>query len=126
MLMGITTTDLVDTENSEVDSCGLALVEEFQEQVVQITRVVIGKQADDDIDIPGKFALHSEDAVTNWSKTWYNHTVIPSLTEGSSRSSSPPQPSSRPFLAGNRGTKSSHMHSKISQAHNTGRSNTPA
>ena len=41
--MGITTTDLVETEDSEVNSRGLALVEEFQEQVVQITRVVIGE-----------------------------------------------------------------------------------
>ena len=29
--MGMATTDLVDTEDSEVDGRGLALVEEFQE-----------------------------------------------------------------------------------------------
>jgi len=50
----------VDTKDSKVDCCGLALFEEFHEQVVQITRVVVGKQADDDIDIPRKFPLHSK------------------------------------------------------------------
>jgi len=59
-LVCLTTTHLIDAEDSEVDSGGLTLVEEFQEQVVQIARVVVGEQADDDIDIPGKFALHSE------------------------------------------------------------------
>ena len=71
--MSKTTIDLVNTEDSEVDSRRLALIEEFLEQVVQITRVVVGEQADDDIDIPGKFTLHSENAVTNCSNAWYNH-----------------------------------------------------
>ena len=65
--MSPTTTDLVNTEDSEVDSRRLALVEEFQEQVIQIARVVVGEQADDDIDIPGKFTLHSKNAAANFS-----------------------------------------------------------
>jgi hypothetical protein len=124
--MGITTTDLVDTEDSEVDSRGLALVEEFQEQVVQITGVVVGEQADDDIDIPRKFTLYSENPVTDWSRAWYDHMVVPILTGGSFRSSSPLQSSPRPFLANNRGTKSSHTRPKISRAHNMARPNTLA
>ena len=64
--MSPTTTDLVNTEDSEVDSRRLALVEEFQEQVIQIARVVVGEQADDDIDIPGKFTLHSKNAAVNF------------------------------------------------------------
>lgn len=64
--MSPTTTDLVNTEDSEVDSRRLALVEEFQEQVIQIARVVVGEQADDDIDIPGKSTLHSKNAAVNF------------------------------------------------------------
>jgi len=124
--MDITAADLVDTEDPEIDSRGLALIEEFQEQVVQITRVVVGEQTEDDIYIPGKFTLHSENAATKRSKAWYDHRVIPVPTEGSSRSSYPPQSSLRPFLANNRCTKSSHMHLKISRAHDTARSNIPA
>ena len=56
------TTNLVDAEYSEVDGSRLTLVKEFQEQVVQVTRVVVSEQTDEDIDIPGKFALYSENA----------------------------------------------------------------
>ena len=38
----------------------MSLLKELQEQIVQIARVVVGEQAKDDIDIPGKLALHSE------------------------------------------------------------------
>lgn len=61
-LVSLTSTHLVETEDSKIDSRGLALVEKFQEQVVQVTRVVVGEQADDDIDIPWKFTLHSRSA----------------------------------------------------------------
>jgi hypothetical protein len=102
---GPTTTDLVNTKNSEVDGRGLALVKEFQEQVVQISRVVVGEQADDNIDIPGKFSLHSENPATNWSEPQSGHTTMGSvLTGGSSRYSYLPQPSLRPSLAYNHGT----------------------
>ena len=56
----LTTTHLVHTENPEVDGRGLTLVEELQEQVVKITRTIVGEQSDEDVDIPGKFALHSD------------------------------------------------------------------
>lgn len=58
-----TTADLVDTKDSKVDGRGLTLVEELQEQVVQIARVVVGEQADEDVDISGKFPLHSKNTV---------------------------------------------------------------
>lgn len=74
--MDITTTDLVDTKDPEIDSRGLALIEEFQEQVVQIPRVVVGEQAEDDINIPGKFTLHSKKMAMMWSKAWYDHRVF--------------------------------------------------
>ena len=61
-LKGLTITYFVDPENSKVDGRRLTLFEELQEQVIQITRVVVGKEADDDIDIPGKLALYSESA----------------------------------------------------------------
>lgn len=51
---------LVNAEESKIDSRGLTLFEELQKQVVQITRVVVGEQADDDIDIPRKFSLNPE------------------------------------------------------------------
>ena len=58
--MDLITTYFVETKDSKVDGRGLALFEEFHEQVVQIARVVVGEQPDDDIDIPRKFSLHSE------------------------------------------------------------------
>ena len=80
--MGPTTTDLVNTKNSEVNRRGLALVKEFQEQIVQIARVVIGEQADDNIDVPGKFSLHSENPATKWSKAQSGRTMIESAYRG--------------------------------------------
>ena len=80
--MGSTTTDLVNTKNSEVNGRGLALVKEFQEQVVQITRVVVGEQANNNIDIPGKFSLHSENPMTKWSKVQSDRTMIESAYRG--------------------------------------------
>lgn len=103
--MGPTATDLINTKNSEVDGRGLALVKEFQEQVVQIARVVVGEQADDNIDIPGEFSLHSENPATNWSKAQSDRMTIESVLTGeSSRYSYPPQSSSHPSLANSHGT----------------------
>lgn len=51
---------LVGAEDPKVDGRGLTLLKELQEQIVQIARVFVGEQAKDDIDIPGKLALHSE------------------------------------------------------------------
>ena len=53
------TTNLVNTKYPKVDSRGLTLIEEFQEQVVEVTRIVVGEQSYDDIDIPRKFPLYS-------------------------------------------------------------------
>ena len=53
------TTHLVNTEESKVDSRGLTLIKEFQEQVVQVARIVVGEQSHDDINVPWKFTLHS-------------------------------------------------------------------
>lgn len=59
-LTSLITTHLVSTEKSKVDSRRLTLVKQFHEQVVQITRVVVGEQSNDDINIAEKFTLHSD------------------------------------------------------------------